>query len=146
MEFRRIHDVAYMSLYILANIGQLDTALLAEWVRKEKPQLYHCPDMDLWLIDAYFNQDAVASAAAEKHAALTKGLNITGRKTLQSKWDQPWDIHDQMFRMAKINPRDIKTIETLRIPPDLPPKLDQDTKSRILQNFLDFAESSNLAN
>ena len=56
LEFQRIHDVAYMSLYILANIGQLDADLLAEWIQKEEPPLYDCPDMDLWLIDAYFRQ------------------------------------------------------------------------------------------
>ena len=40
MEFRRINHVANMSLYILANIGQLDADLLAEWIQKKKPPLY----------------------------------------------------------------------------------------------------------
>jgi len=147
MEFQRIHHVAYMSLYILANIEQLDAELLAEWTQKEKPQLYHCPDMDLWLVDAYFRQTSqTASDAAKKHAALTDGLKIAGQRTIQSKWDQPWDVHDQMFRMAKINPADIKTIETLRIPPELPPSLDEKTKEEIVRNFLDHVSQSTARN
>lgn len=76
----------------------------------------------------------------------TKGLNIAGQKMIQSKWDASWDIHDHMFSMAKINPDDIETIETLVIPRDLPAKLDQDTKSQIFQNFLAHAKHSNPGN
>jgi hypothetical protein len=143
MEFRRINHVANMSLYILANIGQLDADLLAEWIRKEKPQLYHCPDMDLWLIDAYFRQASQSSSdAAGKYTGLTKGLNIAGEKAIQSKWNAIWDIHDHMFSAAKVNPESIETVETLRIPPELPASLDEKTKEQIIRNFLDFAQHS----
>jgi hypothetical protein len=144
MEFRRIHDVAYMSLYILADIGGLDADLLAEWIRKEKPELYDCTDMDLWLVDAYFNQGSVPSDAAQKHAALRNALNIAGKKTVQSKWNAIWDIHDQLFKAANIHPDDIETIETLVIPPELPPALDQNAKSQIFENFFEYAKEEPL--
>ena len=140
MEFRRINYVANMSLYILANIGQLDADLLAKWIEKEKPQLYDCRDMDLWLVDAYFRQDSQSSSdVADQHKTLTKGINIAGHKTIQSKWNAIWDIHDRMFKAARIDTSDIKTIETLGIPPQLPAVLDKKAKSQIFQNFLEYA-------
>ncbi|MHC4645012.1 MAG: hypothetical protein ACYTBJ_05905 [Planctomycetota bacterium] len=143
-EFRRIHDVAYMSLYVLANIGRLDANLLAEWIQKEKPRLYHCPDMDVWLIDAYFSQDGVAedSEPAKKHSALTQGLQLAGRRTRQSKWDQPWDIHAFLPRAKGVDFADIETVEMLGIPAELPPNLDEKTKQHIIDNFLSFAGQS----
>jgi len=131
-----------MCLYVLANIGELSDDVLAEWIRKAKPQHYHCPDMDVWLVDAYFRQEAQPSNAAERHVALSEGFNIAGRKTLQSKWDQVWDIHDYLLGVKNVYVGDIETIQTLSIPSALPEGLEHDTKDQLLRNFLQHAKQS----
>lgn len=141
LEFPRMNDVGYMSLYILANIGQLNRPLLADWLRKEKTWRYRCTGMEVWLVDYYFTQGGgKATEAAKRHAALTKGVEICGPNVRQSRWNAPWDVHEPLLGAADVNVRDIQTIEVLAIPPRLPDGIDKQAQEQIVQNFLDFAE------
>jgi hypothetical protein len=136
LEFERLHNVVYSSFYILANIGQQDPKLLAEWIQKEKHPQYVCRDMDVFLVDCYYKQVPDSSGAAKKHAGLMEGFNISGEKVRESAWNALWDVHHPLLAAKKVNLSDIKTIEVIKIPVSLPEGLDEKTKDQIIKNFL----------
>jgi hypothetical protein len=148
LEFQRMNDVGYMAFYILANIGELKSPdLLVEWIEKEKSNRWRCLEMEVWMVDYYFTQGGGrATEAAERHAALTKGVEICGPKVRQSRWNAPWDVHEPLLGAADVDVRDIQTIEVLAIPPRLPDRIDKQTQEQIVQNFLDYAEHSKPGN
>lgn len=140
LEYPRIHNVFYSASYILANIGRVNTQLLAEWIQKEKPWRYRCVDMDIWLIDRYFAQlSSEDSIHAGKHAVLKQGTDISGSRVSMSKWNAIWDIHEPLLAARRVNLSDIQTIEVLEIPMQLPIK-DEQLKQRMIENFLDHCK------
>lgn len=108
LEFERLHNVIYSSFYILANVGRDDPKLLGEWIQKDKHPQYLCTDMDVFLVDCYFNQVRDSSEAAKKHAALTDGFNISGERVRQSAWNALWDVHHPLLAAKKVNLSDMK--------------------------------------
>ncbi len=140
LELPRLHYVIYSSLYILFNIDRADPKLLVEWLLTERDERYHCIDMDVWLVDCYFRRSGEGSEAATKHADLTQGADISGRKVIESRWDAIWDIHDPLLKAQGVDLRDIETIEVLEIPPELPSTISREAKEEIIQSFLEHAE------
>jgi hypothetical protein len=141
-EFERLQDVNYMAFYILANIGRLEEPrLLADWIEKQQ-QIPHCMDMDVWLVDCHFSQNDQETEAAHRHGVMTNWATISRRRVRQSRWNAAWDIHDPLLTSNKVDTRGIKTIEVLEIPPKLPDALDEETKARVIRNFLDYAKLS----
>ncbi|UCG47338.1 MAG: hypothetical protein JSU94_17825 [Phycisphaerales bacterium] len=143
VELDRLKDVIYMSFYILANIDELKQIdLLAQWIRMEREYEDYCLDMDVWLIDSYFINYGVGADAAERHAELTGRNIVSGRIVDQSRWNAAWDIHDPLLSSNGIDTTTIQTVEVFEIPPEFPDSLDEETKKRIIRNFLDFAAQS----
>jgi hypothetical protein len=140
LEFERLHNVAYCALYILTNIGRPSPKIMAQWIAKAKHHQYRCVDMDVWLIDAYFDQAPAEGATAKaKHLALINDVNIAGGTVKQSAWDALWDVHDPLLRAKKVDLTDIKTIEVLQVPVALPEALATEVKGQIIANFLEHA-------
>ena len=143
VELDRLKDVIYMSFYILANIDELrQIDLLAQWIRMEREYEDYCVDMDVWLVDSYFINYGMGADATERHAELTGPSIISGRIVDQSRWNAAWDIYDPLLSSNGIDTTAIQTIEVFEIPPELPDALDEETKKRIIRNFLDFAGES----
>jgi hypothetical protein len=134
--------MVYSSFYIQANIDRLDSDLLAQWIQIEKSERYCCTEMDLWLIDCYFQQSGKDSEAFAKYTDLTQGLDIPRKKVTQSCWDAIVDIHNPLIGARKVNLDDIETIEVLEIPLYAPKGLSDELEEKIIQTFLEHAQAN----
>ncbi len=136
MEFIRLHDITYMSFYVLANLGRLDPQLLAEWINKQDEPRWRCDDMNIWLVDSYFRSSGGTSPASERHFTLVGGEAIAEGKALQSRWNTPWDVHHSLLGARDVEVSEFPMIEVLEIPMSLPESLDSQVKKNILSNFV----------
>jgi len=139
IEYARLYDVVYSSLYVLANIDRLDPVLMDDWFREPRRRSYDCKDMNIWLIDRYYQQaDARATEHGRQHAALTRGLTISGARDKRSQWNALWEHDHFLLRARNVDVSDLQTIEVLDIPREL--SIPSQTKDQVLANFMRDAE------
>jgi hypothetical protein len=132
-EFDRLHYVMYASLYVLANIDRLGDSgqLLGDWLARKKPDKCECKPMDAWLVDQYFR--TAGGPGAERHRDITKQAQIAGRSKKAAAWNAPWSLEDPMILATGVNMADVKTLDVLDLPPQLP--LDEEATDQVLSNF-----------
>jgi len=112
-EYDRCHDLIYMSLCILANIGQLDESTLAAWIRTKKAVRCDCPAMDVWLIRFLQKSAPKSTYSPEVSQILEK---VPFGKCRISTWTAAWSVNDPMLMMAEIDVSDLPTLEVAEIP------------------------------
>ncbi len=143
LEQIRRYELLYGAFYALANIGKWDCPeLLGQWrtIQADASPMYDTRDIDVWLIDQYFQQGgAPESPEAIKHAELVGDVKISAGTTRRSRWNSPWDTQHMLLLAAKADVSEIPTIEVLDIPRAI--NLDEPTKSAIIQNFLEHTRS-----